>query len=1158
MLNYNTISLEENVQYIYLSIFIMLFIVIILFYLKETNRKHYKLFEEYGETRGGTHTYSTQKLELDPAPLFYPSEDATVTLRPCEIRFNKDGSSKYIFKDDWEEIAKINNNTGKESIDLPYANKTLTKEGANKSDFNNFSEESRCFKLKNSDNNLNAHKYSQNALISYNDNKYTTLQTADRGKKEYIQMNFNPSLTEETDYHKYAIESICSYTYDTMLTPPLKNVSLYRLFINDENIIQSIDKIEINSANNNKFEKIPFSLTELLDTSSTVYYYDTNSNSFKFKINKNDKVVTVTIYLFERNLLCDKEEIISYDKLITDDTTLNTVALINIDKLIEPILIKDTELTVDILDNFRTSVSYYDKNNVFVQYYEPKNFKDKKEILEIIKNHIDNRVDSLNVPIKREIVVKKAELVELEKVKNAFANKISTIDKYIINIITIDALNYDPETKNFLNKYLKPGKISYQKYIEKKILEPIINDDKLKATLKDNTKTIDYAFGGNGQILATPHFPDAHRIDNANQTLSHGSWTIQSSLKTVANQGLSAILKDSTRRVKTQTIQGTRQVPIYRNVCTPVRTGGEVYFYKNGYYGWPRVQYGPGNYDVKSLDLSSFKNSSSVVDFGSIFVSYGMEATLYYNNGRRLDFDFSDDTLFRYQMRGGIKSFEIKHKKKCEDVHDGGYRTEGTDVNHNSAYGADGINPEITITMSAVNFISGFEFYGINELYNTSCNAKNIDVFGKYQNAKGAWITTKVLTFVLPNYASWNNSPFYKLDIPGDYKQIVFKIVNNWGDRSSTKIGSITLYHHPITTNAKSMNLPTDIPVKINGINHNLIAGDYNMSADIRNKIYILTHKQTDRQIAKLANANNLVISYGVPKDMGSLLKHNKDNISYAKIKNEIRENDVADNLILLTANKDLDTYETYKIKAYVYNNINYRPNIKLYDSSKKEMSNTKYKVLMDDYPKNKNVIIVLNIYIIVDISITGAIYLKSTKNNNDLFEYNKKTVRDINTAINKSVQDSKNAKNLNDLKDIFDITDKEDEIDDLELSLVKKSIVRKDAFGKTILSIRRDIEEYEDDITINKLKTTYYNMANIDDLSDDNNDKVYHNEININEALEITDKSDKEDKYNKYISYQDVPSDLRTPSVEKVQSNEIYNVKDYANKYIYFARKSK
>ena len=132
----------------------------------------------------------------------------------------------------------------------------------------------------------------------------------------------------------------------------------------------------------------------------------------------------------------------------------------------------------------------------------------------------------------------------------------------------MDALNYDEETKSFLNKYLKPGKISYQKYIEKKILEPRINDDKLKATLKNDTKTIDYALGGggNGQILAMPHFPDAHRIDNANQTLSHNAWTIKSSLNTVSNQGLSAILKDSARRVKTQTITEIRQVAIDNKV----------------------------------------------------------------------------------------------------------------------------------------------------------------------------------------------------------------------------------------------------------------------------------------------------------------------------------------------------------------------------------------------------------------------------------------------------------------------------------------------------------------------------------------------------------------------------------------------------------------
>ncbi len=1137
MLNYNTISLEENLQYIYLSIFIMLFIVIILFYLKETNRKHYKLFEKYGETRGGTQIYSKQQLELDKTPLFYPSEGSTVTLRPCEIRFNKNGSSKYIFKDGWKEIATINNNTGEKSIDLKYANKILTKEGANKADFNNFSEESRCFKLKNEDNELNAHKYSENALISYNDNKYTTLQTADGSKKEYIQMNFNPSLSEEKDYHKYAIESVCSYTYDTMLTPPLKNVALYRLFIDDENIIQSIDKIEINAANNNIFENRPFSLTELLDTSSANYYYDTSINAFKFKINKNDRMIGITIYKFERNLLCDKEEIISYDKLITDDTKLNTVALINIDKLIEPIVIKDTELTADILDNFRKRVS----NN-----YEPNNFADKEKILEIIKNHIDTRIDSLNVPIRKEIVVKNAELKELEKAKNAFANKISTIDKYIINIITIDALNYDAETKNFLNKYLKPGKISYQKYVEKKILEPKINDDKLKPTLKDNTITIDYAFGGNGQILAMPHFPDAHRIDNASQKLSHGGWTIESSLKTLPNQGLSAIL--STQRLKTQTITTVQRTAI----------DNRVHIYSHSDYRGR----------VYSVDGNQFGHilSYGFNFIGSIKVPEGKRVNLWYWGnlvailGKNTP---NTQALYHYQPSHiDIKCDLVGSDKAryCDSATR--YKEEIQETPYNSAYGANGINPEITITMSAVNFISGFEFYGINGLYNASCNAKNIDVFGKSQNAKGAWITTKVLTFVLPNYASWDYSQFYKLDIPGDYKQIVFKIVNNWGDRSSTKIGSITLYHHPVTTNAKSMNLPTDIPVKINGINHNLIAGDYNMSADIRNKIYTLTHKQTGRQIAKLVNANKLVMSYGVPKDMDSLLKYNKENTSYAKITNEIRENDVADNLILLTANKNLDTYETYKIKAYVYNDVNYRPNIKLYDSSKKEMSNTKYKVLMDDYPKNKNVIIVLNIYIIVDISITGAIYLKSTKNNNDLFEYNKKTVRDINTAINKSAQDSKNAKNLDDLKDIFDITDKEDEIDDLELSLIKKSAVKKDAFGKTILSIRRDIEEYADDITINKLKTTYYNMANIEDLGADNNAKVYHNEINITEAIETgsgTGSNSKTgDKYKKYISYQGVPSDSRTPSIEKMQSNEIYDVKDYAKKYIYFTVKAK
>ena len=459
--------------------------------------------------------------------------------------------------------------------------------------------------------------------------------------------------------------------------------------------------------------------------------------------------------------------------------------------------------------------------------------------------------------------------------------------------------------------------------------------------------------------------------------------------------------------------------------------------------------------------------------------------------------------------------------------------------------------------MPTVKYISGFEFYGINELYNTSHNAKNIEVFGKSQDANGAWITTKVLTFILPKNASWNNSPFYKLDIPGEYKQIVFKIKDNWGNKSSTKIGSITLHHIPITINRKSMKLPTNISVRINGITHELTAGDYIMSADIKNKIYTFTHTQTGREIVKMTNANNLIISYDTPKDINSLLTYNKNNISFGKFTKETQEKNNVDNFILLTLNKNLDTFETYKIEAYVYNNISYIPNIKLYDSSKNEINREKYKVNIKDYPNNKNIIILTHIYIIVDISITGAIYLKTTKNNNDLLEYNRTNVNNIIDAVNKSTDDSFNSKNLYDLRDIFNIIDKEDEIADLELLLIQKSAIKKNEFDKTILSIRRDIEDYEDDITINKLKNTYYNMANLDDMSNTNNDKVYHNKINIKNALEITDKSDNVEKYNKYISYQDVDSDARTPNIDNAKSNEIYNVKDYANKYIYFTVKS-
>ena len=73
MSNYYSITIKDNLQYIYLTMFIMIYIVVILFYLKESNKKHYKLFEKFGETREGTNIYSRQNENLEKSSINPPN-----------------------------------------------------------------------------------------------------------------------------------------------------------------------------------------------------------------------------------------------------------------------------------------------------------------------------------------------------------------------------------------------------------------------------------------------------------------------------------------------------------------------------------------------------------------------------------------------------------------------------------------------------------------------------------------------------------------------------------------------------------------------------------------------------------------------------------------------------------------------------------------------------------------------------------------------------------------------------------------------------------------------------------------------------------------------------------------------------------------------------
>lgn len=1080
MIQKSLFSLDKNAYYIYIILLIIISVIIILYYLNITNNKHGTLYEKYGDTPYSNTEYLKQNIPTDPLPYYYPIQSSTVSLRPCQIRFTSNNSSAYVFEDGWKEFDTITNKDEEGNdvvLNNPY--KIFTKNGTSNMMFKNFSEESRCFKLKNDNHFKNTYKYKANDLISYNNYKYTTFTTAENGKKEYMQMNFNPSLND-IQYHNSALDTICSFKYKTVLEPPLQTNMLYRLSIKDD-VVENIEKSYISDNDNSKFLTDDLVMTELLNMESIVYYYE--NGSFKFKIIKDTTPLNIIVYRFERNLLCSDEEILSYDKLSSDDTKLNTSDLINVEKLLIPTTIDDTGLPYSIINDFKTAKYYYNWRNERVDYDEPIYYKNKGTLLSKFKKYIDDRINALNVPIKNKIAEKNNELQQLENNKNAFAEKISTMDKYIINIITLDSQNYEEDTKNFLNKFYKPGKINVIKHINKKVLEPIITGGEISSHLNDkkNIKTINYAIGSdNNIIIDMPHFPNAYYIDNKSKTLSYGNWNVKSSLNTVNDEGLSALIQ---------------------------------------YHGSRRIQ----------------QNHSSM---------YSYQTARWVDRGR---YQWVEKMIWTGRSRRWrwVKEWVSNH------VFDG-YDTHWVQVTKNSAYGAIGTNPEITITMPQVYYITAFKFYGINGQHNITHNAKNIEVYGKFQNDRNVWITEKIFKFTLPENASWNSSLLYKVDVPGYYKEIVFKILDNWGNKDSTKIGNIYLYHNPNMVEQKNINFPTDISIKINNKRYNINAGKYTISSNIKNKTSEFIDKN-NKTVLKFNNTRLLKFKYTVPKNLNKLLEYNISKQPFNH-KNWVAKEKDEKNFIELTSNKNLDEYETYKISTYVYNNKQYIINIKLYDSNKKEISKEKYKIIMDNYP-DKWKMFWIKIYITVDISVTGAIYLKTTKNNNDLFHYNSQnpSVDSNRTAFYKSVEESKNAKYSSDLKDIFDITDKEGEISVLESLIIKESNFIKDEDSKKILSVKRDNEEYEEDAYINKLKNTYNNILNYKNRDDSSG--AY---LNKNIKVEYGFKIEGQDNYDvsKYISYQDVDDDMRTPSAERVIENEVYDVKQHAKKYIYFTKK--
>ena len=268
-------KMSNSLQNISLIILILILIIVILFYIRNSNAKHDELIEKYSNTDFSDTNYGINSATLNVSQ--FPTHTSTITLRPCTVYFNNEKSSSYQYKDDWEEISTINSRTVPSKIfgkDNSINNDVFVS-----SNFN-FSEVSKCLKLNNTGN--NGFKYNHNTIVEYNNTDFVYFNN-DRSKK-YMEMNFN--YNNNDDFQEKVLESICSLQYSNILGGTnLSGTVLYRLTLNNNNIITDIKSITINSTNNHQFDiNTNTNLTTLISNNTTVYRYNNSTNLFEFDV----------------------------------------------------------------------------------------------------------------------------------------------------------------------------------------------------------------------------------------------------------------------------------------------------------------------------------------------------------------------------------------------------------------------------------------------------------------------------------------------------------------------------------------------------------------------------------------------------------------------------------------------------------------------------------------------------------------------------------------------------------------------------------------------------------------------------------------------------------------------------------------------------------
>ena len=337
-------DMNANMKLIGIFILIILLSIVVIYFMYCSRNKHSEILENFTSNEA-TLTYHNYGSE-HTGP--YTDDDkktitGNVTLRDCQVYFvgedqqgdcdeeyraNPNTTCKYVFKDDWKEIANIKVGEGEGNN---YANKIYNQSYTyTENDIKNHHLTAQCVKKFESESDKR-YIYRDNELIVYNHDgssdgntlelNYKTDESDESDeyvKGDFISMKFGNN-GKPSDNYTNVIDSICSKRYNDQ--PNLKVGDIfYKFILNGANEIISVKYAKVKS-DKKSFEIVDIDLNEFSDTLATAISYENN----KIVLSKGNviNVENVKIYKFYYDYFCNSEHSGIIKSFIADEFTMN-------------------------------------------------------------------------------------------------------------------------------------------------------------------------------------------------------------------------------------------------------------------------------------------------------------------------------------------------------------------------------------------------------------------------------------------------------------------------------------------------------------------------------------------------------------------------------------------------------------------------------------------------------------------------------------------------------------------------------------------------------------------------------------------------------------------------------------------------------------------